>query len=330
MFASIGLMACGVGKHSLREQGYAYRSKQRLVPINAKGVPFYTNDGETVKQMSDRYFWQTAKVTAEYSKKGDKYYRVQDANQHLIGYVKAKDLKKFELKYSAHRGYTVGAPDNSHLSIVNAAKNGFKSVEIDPRVTKDGKVVLMHDTNLQDTTTGTGVIEDHTKKSLNKIRLKDDGQLTKESIESLDDALSIAKKNGLMVNIDCSKMDWGKKSNYQPVMNSISKNKMFDNCFFVLSNQKQRDIFNKAYPEARLSWLYVDQDSDRDILERYRKYKNVIFSIPERAVEDRKQLIAKLEERGIQVHVYLVEDKAKINHLIKHHVSLVETNTVKP
>jgi glycerophosphoryl diester phosphodiesterase len=45
--------------------------------------------------------------------------------------------------------------------------------EIDPRITKDSVVVLMHDATLDRTTTGTGRVADHTWAELQQLRLKD-------------------------------------------------------------------------------------------------------------------------------------------------------------
>ena len=44
-----------------------------------------------------------------------------------------------------HRGASDDAPENTISSIKEAFKQGADGVEVDVRITKDGKVICMHD-----------------------------------------------------------------------------------------------------------------------------------------------------------------------------------------
>src|SRR5690606_15421211 len=58
---------------------------------------------------------------------------------------------------SAHRGYSVKAPENSLSAFVASA--GFADrVEFDVQVSKDGRLVAMHDSTVNRTTNGTGAV----------------------------------------------------------------------------------------------------------------------------------------------------------------------------
>lgn len=311
--------------------GYSMTSKDEFIPINQSDIVFYSDFKKNIKDNSSSYLWTTASIKKKYSKGNQSFYSIYDHNNQWLGYVDGKDIDKFSLKYSGHRGFAINLPENSIASINNAVKNGFKAIEIDPRVTKDGVPVLMHDPEINRTTNGSGLISQIEYKDIENLHLKLDNKITNEKVPTLDEIMKIAKANNLMVNIDCSKMDWGKKSNYDPVMKVITDNNMINNCFFVLTNASQKNTFNKAYPDARLSWLYYEEYSDdKLILDSYSKYKNVIFSVPEKDVQKEQKVIREFLNRGIQIHVYSVENKDKIDALKKYDVSYVETNTVKP
>ena len=70
-----------------------------------------------------------------------------------------------------HRGNPTNAPENSISSYRIAYKNGADIVETDVYLSKDGEVVVMHDTDISRTTTGTGNIETLTLEQLKSYKL---------------------------------------------------------------------------------------------------------------------------------------------------------------
>lgn len=97
-----------------------------------------------------------------------------------------------------HRGntYQSNAPENSIKGIESCiALNGIVNVvEIDPRRTKDGIIILMHDETIDRTTTGKGKVKDLTLKEIQSYQLKlDDGTVTSEKVPTLYDALLSGK-----------------------------------------------------------------------------------------------------------------------------------------
>jgi glycerophosphoryl diester phosphodiesterase len=62
----------------------------------------------------------------------------------------------------AHRGDSGQVPENTRLAIESAIDIGVDMVEVDVRLTKDGVPVLIHYARLEHTTTGRGLVADHT------------------------------------------------------------------------------------------------------------------------------------------------------------------------
>ncbi|MBZ4191371.1 glycerophosphodiester phosphodiesterase family protein [Niabella beijingensis] len=104
---------------------------------------------------------------------------------------------------SGHRGgITKGFPENSIETFENTLKYTEAFYEVDPRMTKDSVVVLLHDATLDRVTTGKGNISDHTFAELQQLRLKDrDGNVTAARIPTLMDAIKWSKGKTIL-NLD--------------------------------------------------------------------------------------------------------------------------------
>jgi glycerophosphoryl diester phosphodiesterase len=104
---------------------------------------------------------------------------------------------------SGHRGGMVkGFPENSIQTFENTLRHTPAFFEIDPRLTKDSVVVLMHDVTLDRTTTGKGKVSDYTYEELKKFRLKDaEGNVTAYSIPTLEEVIKWARGKTIL-NLD--------------------------------------------------------------------------------------------------------------------------------
>ena len=72
----------------------------------------------------------------------------------------------------AHRGVTLEAPENTIPAIERAIALGAAMVEVDPRYTKDGEVVLMHDESLNRTTNGSGRVSEKTLAEIRRLDVR--------------------------------------------------------------------------------------------------------------------------------------------------------------
>ena len=135
----------------------------------------------------------------------------------------------FEEKYAAyndvdgrlmsclHRGEMVYYPENSAEGLISAVMLGGDMVEIDPRVTKDGVFVLLHDANLLRTTDvadkmgknglpNSAELTDWTYEQLQQLNLKmgtggDGAAITPYKIPTLDEAIKICA-NRIFIRLD--------------------------------------------------------------------------------------------------------------------------------
>jgi len=96
---------------------------------------------------------------------------------------------------SAHRGGPApGFPENCIATFERALNYGPSIVEVDVRRTVDGHMVLLHDYELDRTTTGSGLIEETTFAQARSLRLVDNsGQVTGFIMPTLQETLAWAR-----------------------------------------------------------------------------------------------------------------------------------------
>ncbi|MBI4202050.1 MAG: hypothetical protein HY532_02890 [Chloroflexi bacterium] len=69
----------------------------------------------------------------------------------------------------AHRGVSAEAPENTLAAFDKALEQGFPHIELDVQLTRDGHVVVIHDTTLERTTNGSGPLAGHTLEALGRL-----------------------------------------------------------------------------------------------------------------------------------------------------------------
>src|SRR5690606_8715002 len=134
----------------------------------------------------------------------------QEQKLHTISIKHPKQLHKFfsydanaPVVISGHRGgMTAGFPENSIATFENTLRFTPAFYEIDPRLTKDSVIVLMHDATLGRTTTGRGKLADYVWEELDEFRLKDkDGIVTAYKIPTLEEVINWARGKTIL-NLD--------------------------------------------------------------------------------------------------------------------------------
>ncbi len=113
-----------------------------------------------------------------------------------------------EFQTIAHRGMMQQAPENTCPAIELAIEDGIEWVEVDVRLTKDGKHVLFHDPQVDGKTNGRGKVKDLT---LAELKGLDAGSMfapryAGEKILSLTECLGLAKGR-INLYLDCKEID---------------------------------------------------------------------------------------------------------------------------
>ena len=107
------------------------------------------------------------------------------------------------MKIIAHRGYSSQYPENTMLAFKKAVEINADGIELDARLTSDGQVVIMHDSSVDRTTNGSGIVREMT---LQDIKALDAGSsfgiaFENEPVPLLEEVFS-ALGNKTLINVE--------------------------------------------------------------------------------------------------------------------------------
>jgi glycerophosphoryl diester phosphodiesterase len=162
---------------------------------------------------------------------------------NVSGYSLSKALKSFDRSrvwLMAHR-CNIGEltlPENSLASLRRCIQLrneiGLDFVEIDPRMTRDGVMVLMHDETVNRTTNGSGKVSELSLAQIKSLRLKAlNGSLTDEEVPTVQEFL-MASKGKIWVNLD-----FADKVSHTAMYNEVKNCGMLDECLFPVGNNTE-------------------------------------------------------------------------------------------
>ncbi|EOR94315.1 Glycerophosphoryl diester phosphodiesterase [Arcticibacter svalbardensis MN12-7] len=181
----------------------------------------------------------------------------QHRQLHTIKLRKPADLQAYfhytnkrEPIVSGHRGgQENNLPENSISAFENTLKYTPAFFEIDPRLTKDSVIILMHDETLERTTTGKGKVSDYTWAELRQLNLKDvEGNVTTYHIPTLSEAIDWARNKTIL------SLDW-KGVPYEMTAELINKKNAHAFVMVGIQNLKQAQFYlhnNRNYMFAML------------------------------------------------------------------------------
>lgn len=83
-----------------------------------------------------------------------------------------------EIRVFSHRGGRMEFDENTMTAFQASYDAGYRGFEVDIRLTKDGEFIVTHDSTLERTTNGKGVVELTTADELRKLQTKKGGKMT--------------------------------------------------------------------------------------------------------------------------------------------------------
>jgi len=113
-------------------------------------------------------------------------------------------------KVYGHRGSKGDYPENSMLAFRKAIEAGVHGMEFDIHLTKDNEIVVIHDSTLDRTTTGTGRVQDFTLAEIQAHTIgpkfrdyeKYEASWDEERVPTLTEVLELFKAHDIEANIE--------------------------------------------------------------------------------------------------------------------------------
>jgi glycerophosphoryl diester phosphodiesterase len=231
-----------------------------------------------------------------------------------------------QLTITGHRGAAGLAPENTLPSINEALRLNVDRVEIDVRQTKDGALVLMHDTTIDRTTDGSGYVHDHSLKALKKLDAGSwfSAKYSKTKIPTLKEAIEAVKgKSELLIEI--KEGDWMYPGIEQNVVDIIREYDMQDSIIVQSFYDDVLFLIHEIDPDIRLHKLFIADtpffhyDGDGFRFVKFDRYDIVEeFSILHHFASNR--FLKKAKSMGKKVNVWTIRSEDKGEKYIKMNV----------
>jgi len=160
-----------------------------------------------------------------------------------------------------HRGGpTRDFPENALETFDRTLKAGTRAAEIDIAQTRDGQLVLMHDDDLDRTTTGKGLVSDHAWDEIAKLKLKTYSKTTDFRVPTLDEALVWAVQNHATLELDKKK-----SASWDPIVDRVRAAKAENNVFLITYTDDQAVEAHQKAPDLMIT-ATIDSTAQLDQL----------------------------------------------------------------
>ncbi len=223
---------------------------------------------------------------------------------------------------TAHRGASKKYPENTMSAFYGAEKQNADWIELDVQQTKDGRIIVMHDSNLKRTTGLNKSIWTMTYKEIEELDcgswFSDDFE--GEKIPLLSEVIEFAKENNLKLNIEIKPT--GHEKNFEKNVVDIVNEYRFKNQCVVTSQVYSTVKKVKKYDDT-INTVYVMGIAYGDVT----KLKAAdAFSIKSYYVTD--DLVSAIHADGKKIYVWTVNREADIQKMMGLSVDNVITDNV--
>lgn len=222
----------------------------------------------------------------------------------------------------AHRGFSGRYPENTNIAFAKALTEGYcDGIEVDVHMTKDNKVVIIHDSKLDRTTTGTGYIKDYTLDELLEFDagVKYSEKYKGEKILCIKAAIELAIKYNVKLYIEIKDSDVEYKEITEQVIDRVKTLKAEDRVILSSYNTETLKRIKEIDPAIKTSLLCTDMPWD---VRSYR-YADSISCNYEKVDEE---AVATLRSIGKEITVWTVDEVADMKQMKAIGVNAVITN----
>jgi len=228
----------------------------------------------------------------------------------------------------AHRGYSGKYPENTLAAFQAALDAHADMVELDITLTRDRKIVVIHDDRLERTTNGRGLVTDYAMEDLRNLDAGSwfNPRFSGERLPELEEVLDLL--NGkLLVNIEIKSSAFEthhpKGTIEQQTVELIRRKKMQDSVIISSFEWQFLERIRRIKGAPAVSLLSGEDKGTKAVTEckrlsvfSWHQDKNTIDSF----------IIERMHKADIKVFAYTVNSKKNFNQLIKMGVDGVFTN----
>jgi glycerophosphoryl diester phosphodiesterase len=215
-----------------------------------------------------------------------------------------------------HRGAKGYAPENTLLSFQKAIEMGVDGIELDVHLSADGEIMVIHDATIDRTTNGQGIVNSLSLRELKSFRIEKEHE-----IPTLIEVLNLVNKR-CIINIELKG-----KGTAIPVVALIEKyvlEKNWQYPHFLISSFDWVSLLDIHLAKPLIP-LGVLTEYDVDLAFAFAKYIQA-QSIHSYFHLLSKEKTAKMQEEGLQVIAWTVNEEEDIQKIKSFHINGIITD----
>ena len=224
----------------------------------------------------------------------------------------------------AHRGSSKYFPENTILSLKEGIKSGSNGLEIDVHKTKDNKLVVIHDEDIQRTFKGKGLVKNMTLEELRsfKCRNKNFEDNLECRIPTLSEVLDIIKDTNVILNIELKTDEIHYEDIEKDVIELVNRYGLKRQIILSSFNHESIRICREIDSEIETGLLYYKEIEN--MVQYAKKLGANAIHLDLRLVSE--ELIKEANENNIKVNIYTVNSPIYMRKLIKAGVNGIFTD----
>lgn len=228
---------------------------------------------------------------------------------------------KWDVQVAAHRGDVQSAPENSMSAILSAVEKGVDAVEFDVMLTKDGELVLHHDTTLQRIAGIPRRVDEMTYEELMEVDIGScfSEEFIGERMPTLDEVLVEMKDENVNMIIDLKPTDYSRNAEFaEKVVALVEKHEVIDQAYVQAFNYdilQEIRALNEDIRIGQILFLSAGNLSSLDV---------DFYTIRQTMLSDRFIEQAKAQNR--EVWVWTVNIERNMREVLKYDIDGIITS----
>lgn len=223
-----------------------------------------------------------------------------------------------------HRGASGYCPENTIIAFEKALDMGVDGIELDIQLTKDGKIVVIHDETIDRTSTGSGWVKDYTFEDLRKYNFnKTHPEYKSAEIPLLEEVYELFKNNDKTINVEIKTGIVFYPEIEEKVLKLTSDMGMEDRVLYSSFNHYTCAKIKTLKPDSYVGLLYADGPID---VAQYAKKHNMNALHPALYNLQYPDFMKSAKENGLEVNVWTVNEKEHMQMALALGVNSIITN----
>lgn len=223
----------------------------------------------------------------------------------------------------AHRGFSAVAPENTLAAFEAALLAGANALELDVRMTRDERLVVIHDATVDRTTNGSGYVKDLT---LAELRRLDAGswfsrKYAGERVPLLNEVLRLVAGKNVVLNIELKTQEVDYHGIERKLLHVLQRWGLLSNTIISSLNYLTLKRIRTINPRAKVGMLWTLPE----VSWVHARLLGAAAVHPHFLLVTR-ELVGQLHDSGLKVFPWTVDDPVIMARLVSWDVDGIITN----